>query len=62
MANTLTIGENDSAHPAGLEELQNFDNQIGAIAIDLLMETRVFIGNKVNNRLIRLDNRYFYNT
>ena len=45
MVSIHIIGEKDSARPAVLEERQNFDNQRGEIAIDLLMETRDFTSN-----------------
>ena len=45
MAIIRIIGVKDSARRAGLEEQQNFDNQVSVVAIELLMETRVFISN-----------------
>jgi hypothetical protein len=45
VASIHITGGKDSVLLVGLEERQNFDNLHGEIAIDLLMETRVFINN-----------------
>ena len=45
VASIHITGKKDFVLLAGLEERQNFDNLRGEIAIDLLMETRVFINN-----------------
>jgi hypothetical protein len=45
VAITLITGVKDSARHVGLEEQQNLDNQVSAIVIGPLMETRVFINN-----------------